>query len=190
MRIRLFLLSASTLMVLPLQGCVPVVAAGVGTGVVMAQDRRSSEVFIEDQRMETKISGLIASELKGVMHVNVTSFNLNVLLTGEVPEEYTKAEIIKLVARLDKVRAINDELVVAANSSVVSRSNDSLTTSNVKLRFLKSGGFNAEHVKVVTENGTVYLLGLVTHVEADAAAEVARTTGGVKGVVKLFEYLD
>ncbi len=190
MKIRLYFLASLIFLMLSLQGCVPVVAAGVGTGVVMAQDRRSNEVFIEDQRIESKLSGLIASELNGVMHVNVTSFNLNVLITGEVPEEYTKAEIGKLVSRVDKVRSMNNELVISENSSLVSRSNDSITTSNVKLRFLNNGHFNVEHVKVVTENDTVFLLGIVTHAEADAAAEIASTTSGVKRVVKLFEYLD
>jgi osmotically-inducible protein OsmY len=187
---RLCSLAASVFLMAPLQGCFPVVAAGVGTGVIMAQDRRSNEAFIQDQRIESKVSGLIADEFKGVMHINVTSFNLNVLLTGEVPEEYAKAEIGKLVARFDKVRSVNNELAISSNSSLVTRSNDSLITSNVKLRFLNNNYFNAEHVKVVTENGTVFLLGIVNRSEADASAEIASTTSGVTSVVKLFEYLD
>lgn len=190
MKTRLCSLATLMLLMMPLQGCFPVVAAGVGTGVMMAQDRRSSEAFIADQRMETRISNLIDKEFKEVMHVNVTCFNLDVLLTGEVPEEYTRAEIGKLVSRVEKVRNVNNELVITGNSSLVSRSNDSLITSNVKIRFLSDKSFNAEHVKVVTENGTVFLLGLVNHAEADAAAEITRTTSGVKRVVKLFEYLD
>jgi osmotically-inducible protein OsmY len=190
MKVRLCSLAALMLLIAPLQGCVPVVAAGVGTGAMMAQDRRSNEAFIEDQRMEARVSGLIEKEFKGVMHVNVTSFNLNILLTGEVPEEYTRAEIGKLISRVEKVRSVNNELLISANSSLVSRSNDSLTTSNVKLRFLNDKNFSAEHVKVVTENGTVFLLGIVNHAESDAAAEIASTTSGVKRVVKLFEYLD
>lgn len=190
MKTRLCSLAASMLLMVPLQGCFPVVAAGVGTGVMMAQDRRSNEVFIEDQRMEAKVSGLVAQEFKGAMHINVTSFNLNILLTGEVPEEYTRAEIGKLVSRVDKVRSVNNELAISANSTLFSRSSDSLLTSNVKLRFLNSSHFKAEHVKVVTENGTVFLLGIVSHAEADSAAEIASTPSGVKRVVKLFEYLD
>jgi len=190
MKIRLCFLASSILLMMPLQGCVPVVAAGLGTGVLMAQDRRSSETFIEDQRMESKISVLIANEFKGVMHVNVTSFNFNILLTGEVPEEYSRAEIGKLVSRVEKVRKVNNELAISPNSSLGSRSNDSLITSNVKFRFLNNSHFNPEHVKVITEDGTVFLLGIVNHTEADAAAEIASTTSGVKRVVKLFEYLD
>jgi len=190
MKTRLCSLAASMLLMMSLQGCFPVVAAGVGTGVMMAQDRRSNHAFLEDQRMETRISNLINKEFKGVMHVNATSFNLDVLLTGEAPEEYTRIEIGKLVSRIDQVRSVNNELLISANSSLVSRSNDSLITSNVKLRFLNDKSFNAEHVKVVTENGTVFLLGIVNHAEADAASEIASTTSGVKRVVKLFEYLD
>jgi osmotically-inducible protein OsmY len=188
MKARLCALAGSVLSMVMLQGCVPVVAAGVGTVVLMAQDRRSNEAFIEDQRIETGVSGLITNEFKVAMHINVTSFNLNVLLTGEVPEEYTKAEIGKLVSGVEKVRSVNNELSISAISSLVSRSNDSLITTNVKLRFLHNKHFNAEHVKVVTESGTVFLLGIVNHAEADAAAEVASTTSGVKRVVKLFEY--
>lgn len=190
MKSRLCLLAGSMLLAISLQGCFPVVAAGVGTGVMIAQDRRNKESFIEDQRMETRISQMFDKEFKGVMHVNVTSFNLNVLLTGEVPEEYTKTEIGKLVSSIAKVRSVNNELVISGNSSLFSRSNDSLITSNVKLRFLKDKTFNAEHIKVVTESGTVFLLGIVSHAEADTAAEIASTTNGVQSVVKLFEYLD
>jgi osmotically-inducible protein OsmY len=182
--------SAASMLLMLLQGCVPVVAAGVGTGVMMAQDRRSNEAFIDDQRLESAISAFISDDFKVAMHVNVTSFNLNVLLTGEVPEQYTRTEIGKLVSRVEKVRSVNNELAISANSSLVSRSNDSLITTNVKLRFLNNMHFNPEHVKVVTENGSVFLLGIVNHAEADAAAEVASSTSGVKRVVKLFEYLD
>ncbi|MEO8331803.1 MAG: BON domain-containing protein [Gallionella sp.] len=190
MTARLCSLAASMLLMLSLQGCFPVVAAGVGTGVMMAQDRRSNVSFIEDQKIEARISNLIDKEFKLVMHVNVTSFNLKVLLSGEVPDEYTRAEIGKLVSTIEKVRSVNNELVVSGNSTMVSRSNDSMITSSIKVRFLNDKNFKAEHVKVVTENGTAFLLGIVNRAEADAAAEIASTTSGVKSVVKLFEYQD
>jgi osmotically-inducible protein OsmY len=188
--LRLCSLAGSMLLAISVQGCFPVVAAGVGTGVMMAQDRRSKDAFIEDQRMETRISNLIYKEFKGVMHVNVTSFNQKVLLTGEVPDEYTRIEIGKLVSSVENVRGLNSEVSISGNSSLVSRSNDSVITSNVKLRFLNNKNFNAEHIKVVTENGAVFLLGIVNRAEAEAAAEIASTTNGVQSVVKLFEYLD
>lgn len=183
-------LAAALLVGFSLQGCFPMVAAGVGTGMVMSQDRRDHRTFLEDQKLESRIANLISREFTGVMHVNVTCFNLQVLLTGEAPEEYSRAEIGKIVARVDKVRSVFNELVIASNSSLLSRSNDSLVTSSVKLRFLHNSHFNPEHIKVVTENGTVYLMGIVYHAEGKVAADVASRTANVKRVVKLFDYLD
>jgi osmotically-inducible protein OsmY len=173
-----------------LQGCFPVVAAGVGAGVVMAQDRRNTEVYIEDQKIESKAARLIDEQVKTVMHVNTTSFNYRVLITGEVPDEATKAKIEQIVSGIEKIRHLDNDLIVSSTSSLVSRSDDTLITSNVKLRFVDNKDFNGSHIKVVTENNTVYLMGLVNHAEADAATEVARTTKGVKQVVRMFEYLD
>jgi len=127
---------------------------------------------------------------KNNVHVNVTSFNRNVLISGEVPSEAEKAEIGKLVRGLENVRNVNNELVVSGVSSLTTRSSDSLVTSDVKLRFMQDKRFEANHVKVVTENGTVFLLGIVKRAEAEAATEIASTTGGVQRVVRLFEYLD
>jgi osmotically-inducible protein OsmY len=173
-----------------LQSCVPVAVVGVGAGVMIVQDRRSKEAFIEDQSIETKAIELIDKQFKSVMHVNVTSYNHNVLISGEVPDEYTKTEIGKIVSDISSVRNINNDLAISSISSLASRSNDGLITSNVKLRFLNDKRFNVDHIKVVTENGTVYLMGLVNRVEADAATDVASTTKGVQRVVRLFEYLD
>ena len=173
-----------------LQGCFPVVAAGVGAGVVLAQDRRPRDAIIEDQRIESMADERIYKQSKSVMHVNVTSYNHNVLVSGEVPDERTKAEIEKIVSDIENVRVVYNELAVSSTSSIASRSNDGLTTSNVKLRFVNDKRFSADQIKVVTENGTVYLMGLVKHDEADAASDVTSTTKGVQRVIRLFEYLD
>jgi osmotically-inducible protein OsmY len=173
-----------------LQGCFPVVATGVGAGVMLAQDRRTKDAIFDDQKIETTAAERIDNQVKSVMHVNVTSYNHNVLISGEVPGEQTKKEIEKIVSAIEKVHNVNNELSVSSSSSLVSRSNDGLITSNVKLRFLNDNRFNADHIKVVTENGTVYLMGLVKHEEADAASDVTSTTEGVRSVVRLFEYLD
>jgi osmotically-inducible protein OsmY len=173
-----------------LQGCVPAVAVGVGAGVMIAQDRRTSETYFDDQKIETRAAELIDRQIDSVRHINVTSFDYHVLISGEVPDEDTKAQAEKIVSGIEMVRGVNNELVVSPTSSLASRSNDALITSNVKLRFVNSKDFNADHIKVVTENGTVYLMGLVKHTEADAAAEVASTTQGVQRVVRMFEYLD
>jgi osmotically-inducible protein OsmY len=173
-----------------LQGCFPVVAAGVGAGVMLAQDRRTKDAIIDDQNIETLAAERIDKQLNSVMHVNVTSYNYNVLISGEVPDEQTKMEIEKIVSAIEKVRNVYNELAVSSNSSLASRSNDTLITSNVKLRFVNDKRFNADQIKVVTENGTVYLMGLVKHEEANAASDIASTTQGVQRVVRLFEYLD
>jgi len=190
--VRIVWLFLLTFPFLTLQGCVvPVVAAGVGTtGVIMANDRRTHEAFIDDQKIEARSSQLIEKQIKGLMHVNVTSFNYKVLITGEVPDESTREEVGKIVSGIDKVLEVTNELLVAENSSLIARSKDSMITSDVKLRFLHWQKFNPEHIKVITEGTTVFLLGIVTHAEADAATEIARTTQGVNQVVRMFEYMD
>jgi osmotically-inducible protein OsmY len=174
-----------------LQGCFPVVAVGVGAaGVMMAQDRRGRDAFIEDQQIETNAFERIDKQFKSVMHVNVTSYNHNVLISGEVLDESTKTEIGRIVSDIKNVRDVNNDLTVSSISSLASRSNDVLITSNVKLRFVNDKRFNADHIKVVTENGTVYLMGIVNRAEGDAAADVTSATKGVQRVVRMFEYLD
>ncbi|NBO10821.1 MAG: BON domain-containing protein [Methylophilaceae bacterium] len=156
----------------------------------MAADRRSSGAYIEDQEIELKASKAIDDSLKSNVHANITSYNRHVLITGEVSNEANKAKAESLVKPIQNVNSINNQLVIGANSSISARSNDAYITSKVKTNFLTENKFAANHVKVVTENGTVFLLGLVTHKEGDDAAEIARTTSGVKKVVKDFEYID
>ena len=173
-----------------LQGCFPVAAVGVGAGVMMTQDRRTSGAYVEDEAIETKAFDRISKQFKKDVHVNVTSFNRNVLISGEAQSEAVKTEIGRLVSGIENVRNVTNELTVSGTSSLTSRGSDTLITSDIKLRFVGDKRFEADHVKVITESGTVFLLGLVKHAEADAAAEIASTTGGVRRVVKLFEYID
>ena len=120
----------------------------------------------------------------------MTSFNGIVLLTGEVPTETVKSEIERIVRANPKVRGVQNELVVGPVTDFRSRSNDTLITSKVKARFVEAAKFQINYVKVVTENGIVYLMGIVRREEGDAAAEIARTTSGVQRVVKVFEYIN
>ncbi len=177
-----------------LGGCVPMVltgvGAGAGTGALMVEDRRSSGIFIEDERIELKTSRRISESLGDKVHVNVTSFNRSVLLTGEAPDESTKKEAAKLAMSIENVQNVFNEIEVTKKSSLASRSNDTLITSKVKTRFLNNGVFQINHIKVITENGVVYLLGLVTRKEGDTATRIASTTPSVTKVVKVFEYLD
>ncbi|NIO42087.1 MAG: BON domain-containing protein [Burkholderiales bacterium] len=177
--------------IISLQACAPlVVGAGVGAGVVMAEDRRTSGTLIEDQVIERTISNQVAEAYEDQARVRAISFNRVVLLVGQVPSESIKEEIGLLALGTENVRTVQNEIAIAGTSSFVSRSGDALLTSKVKSRLMSNDDVGANHVKVVTINDTVYLMGLVTRAEADAATQTAATTSGVQRVVKVFEYLD
>lgn len=174
-----------------LHGCAPLVVGGAAaTGVLVAEDRRTVGTFTDDQVIETRASSRIGDGLKGSIHVNVTSYNGIVLLTGEVPDAASKEQAARIAQAVEKVRSVYNELDVGPVTPLSVRTNDSVTTSKVKARFLDGQRFNPLHVKVVTENGVVYLLGLVKKQEAADATEITRTTSGVSKVVRLFEYID
>jgi osmotically-inducible protein OsmY len=172
-----------------LHGCLPIVAAGAGGAVAAGEDRRTLGTITEDQGIEFKVSGRVGDKFKDA-HLNATSYNRMVLLTGEAPSEAARTEIERIARAVENVRGVYNEIALAGNSSLASRTNDSYLTGKVKARLVDSKLVNSLQIKVVTEAGTVYLLGLVKRSEADAAAELASTTGGVRKVVKLFEYLD
>ena len=172
-----------------LQGCA---AAVIGAGGVMAaaslEDRRSTGTQMDDEAIEVRASTRIIDRLKERAHVNVTSFNRSVLLTGEAWDDATRDEIGKVAAAVPNVRVVTNEIQVGGLSSAGSRANDTLLTAKVRGRLLNNPEFSPLHVKVLTEAGVVYLMGIVTEAEADAITELARTTGGVRKVVKVFEY--
>jgi len=172
-----------------LGGCAAVVVgAGAAAGYSAYEDRRSTGTQVDDQRIESRASSAIDQRFGWKVHVNVTSYNRQVLITGEVPDAVTHAEVEKLIAALPGVRTLANESTIGPLTSLAARTGDTLVTSNVKSRFLGAKNFNPIHVKVVTEAGVVFLMGMVTEVEANAASEIARTTDGVKKVVKVFEY--
>lgn len=188
---RLNILVFTLLLIPALQACAPVVAGGaVAGGAVVAGDRRTSGAYVEDQGIEIKAGNRISDKLGDKAHINVTSFNRSVLITGEATSDEDKQEAERIVRAIPNVRSVVNEIAVAGISSLASRSNDAYITSKVKARYLEANKFQVLHVKVVTENGVVYLLGLVSHQEAADAADLASTTSGVKKVVTLFEYLD
>ncbi|MGH8660741.1 MAG: BON domain-containing protein [Burkholderiales bacterium] len=180
------------LLTLPLaQGCGALLAGGAAaTGVVISQDRRTVGTLTEDEGIELKAASRIGERFKDGAHVNVTSFNRMVLLTGEVPDAAARTEVERIAWGVQNVRGVHNEIAVAGVSSYTVRSSDSLVTSKVKGRFLDGQKFNPLHVKVVTENSIVYLMGLVTKQEANDATEIARTTSGVQKVVRVLEFLD
>lgn len=173
-----------------LAACVPVVVGGAAAGGVMAADRRTSGTYIEDQGIEFKAEKAISDQLGDNIHANITSFNRNVLITGEAFNEDAKAKAESIANSVENVRSVTNELVVAPSSSLSERSNDTYITSKVKASMVSENRFPANYVKVVTENSVVFLMGLVTHKEADDAVEIARGISGVDKVVKVFEYLD
>lgn len=172
-----------------LSGCIGAAAVGAGAGVLMLTDRRISETYIADEGIEIRAANRIGEKYGDKVHVNVTSYNRTLLLTGEVPDAETKEAIEKLATSVSDVRRITNELTIAGPSSYAARSNDAYLTSKVKARFLDAARFSINHVKVVSETGAVYLMGLVTQAEADAAVEIARTTGGVQRVIRVFEII-
>ena len=180
------------LAILPLfHGCAPLLVGGAAAGGAMVvNDRRTVGTITEDESIELKASGRIGERFKDSAHVNVTSYNRMVLLTGEVPNAEARTEVERIARGVENVRGVHNETVASGVTSYTARSNDAIITSKVKGRFLDARKFNALHVKVVTESNVVYLLGLVKKQEADAATEIARTTSGVQKVVRVFEYLD
>ncbi len=185
------ILSLLILASLPLlHGCgLFIVGAAAGGAYLVGEDRRPVSTMTEDEKIELAITDQLNSKFKEV-HVNATSFNRMVLLTGEAPSEQVKANVEAMARGTANVRSVVNDIQVAGNSGMPARANDTYVTSKVKSRFVDSRKFNPVHVKVITEAGTVYLMGLVKHQEADAATEVARTTSGVQRVVRVFEYQD
>lgn len=179
-------------MMLPLLGgCVAAVVGGAAAGTAaVASDRRTTGIYAEDENIEWKISLGIRQKLGDKVHVNVTSFNRIVLLTGETPTEEMRQEVEKIARSTENVRELRNEIVVGTPTTIGTWSDDSYLTTKVKYNLLSHADVSSNNVKVVSENGVVYLLGLVTRKEASAAAQAASTTGGVKKVVKVFEYTD
>ena len=174
-----------------LQGCVPVIVAGAAGATMIAVDRRSTGAQVDDQAIELKVESEAGTRWGNDIHLNVTSYNGNVLLTGEAPNAQVKTEIEKITrASHDRVRKIYNEMVIGPVTDLGARSNDSYITSKVKTRMIDSESVRSIYSKVVTERSVVYLMGIVSRKDGDAAAQVAATTEGVARVVKLFEYTD
>ncbi len=188
-RVNIYLLILSIVI---LNGCAAVAVTGVAAGASVASDKRTTGTVIEDQAIELKASEAIFSdkELRQGSHVNFTSFNTVVLVTGEAPTEAMRDKIIDIVRNIEKVTSVHNEITIAAPSSFMSRSSDSVITSKVKAKLAADKAASALNTKVVTEKGVVYLMGLLPRAKADAATEIARTTGGVQKVVRLFQYTD
>lgn len=173
-----------------LGGCAGIMLGGAATSAAVVNDARTTGTVIEDQSIEVKALGALRkdAELREQTHYSVTSYNQIVLLTGQAPTAELRNRIAETVARVEKVRHIHNEITVEAPSSMIARTNDTVLTTKVKTRLFTRENLNATRIKVVSEAGTVFLLGIVSEEEGKLAAETAATTKGVQKVVKLFEY--
>jgi len=182
-------ITAALALVMGLGACAPLVVGGFVGGAMVATDRRTSGTQLEDEGIELRSANRIREMVGDRVHVNVTSYNRQVLLTGEVPNDRDRQYLAKLVSEVDNVRSVVNELGVMPKSSLGDRSSDALITGKIKASMLDSKDIFASAYKVVTERGTVYLMGRVTQREANRATDIARTVGGVKKVVRVFEVI-
>ena len=187
---RLTLATLTLILALPmLQGCIPAIIVGGAAGVMSAHDRRTTGTQTDDETTEWKAGNRIPTQFKDGSHVNFTSYNRILLITGEVYNEEGKQAIGDVAAKIEGVRQVHNELWVGPTTSLSSRSNDSFIDSKVKARLVDSNQISANHVKVVTERSYTYLMGIVNEREAKVAVAVARTTDGVRKVINLMEIL-
>ena len=173
-----------------LQGCAGMIIAGGATAGAMANDRRTSGAYVDDETIEWKIIDVLYKDeqIDQQTHLNATSYNGIVLLTGEIPNQEMRVKIDQKIRSVRGVRQLHDETSIAAPSSMMSRSGDTWITSKVKTAMLTDDTDMGARTKVVTDKGVVYLMGIVSPQEADKLTEIARRVGGVQKVVKVFEY--
>lgn len=172
-----------------LTACAPILLGGAAVGALVATDRRTSGAQLEDQGIELRAAGRIREALGDGVHINVISYNRQVLLTGEVPNQQDKERVEQIVSRVENVRAIVNELGVRGTTSLSQRSSDALITGKVKAAMVDAKDLYANAFRVVTERGTTYLMGRVTQREADRATALTRSTSGVQKVVRVLEII-
>jgi osmotically-inducible protein OsmY len=172
-----------------LTACFPLVVGGVAGGALVATDRRTSGAQLEDEGIELRATSRIRSNVGERVHVNLTSYNRQVLLTGEVPNAQDKQLVEQIVARVENVSSVVNELAVMGNSTLTQRSSDVLVTGRVKAMLVDARDLSSNAFKVITERGTTYLMGRVTQREADRATEIVRSTPGVQKVIRIFEII-
>ena len=185
----LTLLTLTVVLGSSLTACFPLAVGGAVMGGLVATDRRTSGAQLEDQGIELRAASRIRDNLGERVHVNVTSYNRRVLMTGEVPTEQDRQLVEQVVSRVENVQLVVNELAVLGKSSLSQRANDTLVDGKVKAGFVDAKDLFAQSIKVVTERGTVYLMGRVTQREADRATDIARATSGVQKVVRVFEII-
>ena len=184
---------ALCLLVVPvIQGCFGVAATGTAIGGITMQDRRTPGKYIDDEIIELNVLSSILEDdaILNQTHISVTSYNGRVLLTGEAPGESLRRRIVEIARDIPGVQFVHNEISLEAPSTLAARAADSLVTGKVKVALLAENKVRSVHVKVVTERGIVYLMGLLRQDEADRATEVARRVAGVQRVVKVMEFIE
>ncbi|MGI9229106.1 MAG: BON domain-containing protein [Gammaproteobacteria bacterium] len=189
---RLYIITVIACIPVILPGCAAplVIATGTVAGGAVAVDKRTAGTYVEDEAIELKARKDLLGDkpLNKQVHINFISYNTKVLVSGEAPTEELRDQVINIVKGIEKVSHIHDEIIIAAPSSYLTRTGDTTITAKVKTKLLANRDLNPLYIKVVTENGTVFLMGLITREDAEKATEITRNTGGVQKVVKLFEY--
>lgn len=170
-----------------LSGCAPLVVGGAVVTGVIATDRRTAGTQVEDEAIELKVASAVRQNLGDRVHLNATSYNRQVLLTGEARTSADKEQAERLAQSQENVRLVVNDLAVMPPSTLTQRSRDVVLTGQVKAAFIDAKDLQANSVKVVTERGIVYLMGRVTAREAQRATEIARNVRGVNKVVRVFE---
>ncbi len=183
-------LAACVLAAATLAGCAaPFILGGAAVGGMMAIDRRTTGTQVEDEGIELRATNRVFGDHGDKVHVNITSYNRQVLLTGEVPTEQVRDAIAQMVSGVVNVRSVVNELAVLPNTPITQRSNDTFITGKMRASLVDAKDITASAFKVVTERGVVYLMGVVTQREADRATAIARGVSGVRKVVRIFEYV-
>lgn len=173
-----------------LGACAPLLLGGAAVGTALvATDRRSSGAQLDDQAIELRAGNRVREQVGGRANVYITSYNRQVLLTGEANSEATRSEIEKIVVGVDNVRSTVNEIKVMNSPGLSQRTTDSLITGRIKAGFVDARDLPVTGIKVTTTNSVVYLMGRVTQREAERATEIARNTDGVQRVVRVFEIL-
>jgi len=172
-----------------LSACAPLMFGGVLGGAMVASDRRTTGIQVEDEGIEQRSATAIRENFGSKEHINITSYNRQVLITGEVSNDTVRSQVEQLIGRVQNVRSVVNELAIGPASSFSDRSSDTLLVGKVKAAMVDSEDVFANVFKVVGERGTVYLMGRVTQREAKRATDVVRGVSGVKRVVRVFEYI-
>ena len=180
---------AATSLAATLSACAPIILGGAAMTALVVTDRRTSGTQLEDEGIELRASNRIRDTVGGSMHINVNSYNRQVLLTGEVTDTVARQTAEDVVARVENVRSVVNEIAVVPLSTLSQRSADTLITGKVRASLVDARDLSANAFRVVTERGTVYLMGRVTAREADRATQIARNVSGVTRVIRIFEVI-